>query len=109
MDQNKNEIRYNKLKKKGLNNPLNIMNRAIINLNNSRTNSESSQERGSKSRESSLVKINMTQSKTSNVEKKTKNTVAIKANYEEIISCLNQKQKEHPSSKGYSIANKYRF
>jgi hypothetical protein len=49
----RNEVRYNKLKKKNVKNPLNIMTRAIINLNNSRTNSESSQERLSKSRERS--------------------------------------------------------
>lgn len=49
----RNEVRYNKLKKKNVKNPLNIMNRAIINLNNSRTNSESSQERLGKSRERS--------------------------------------------------------
>jgi len=49
----KNEVRYKKLKKRGFNNPLNIMNRAIINLNNSKTNSESSQERHSNSRERS--------------------------------------------------------
>jgi hypothetical protein len=49
----RNEVRYNKMKKKNVKNPLNIMTRAVINLNNSRTNSESSYERLSKSRERS--------------------------------------------------------
>lgn len=56
----RNECRYKKLQKKGFNNPLNIMNRAIINLNNSRTNSESSQERLSKGREKSTEPLNST-------------------------------------------------
>ncbi|CAI2382012.1 unnamed protein product [Moneuplotes crassus] len=48
----KNEARYKKLKKKCK--PAIFMNRAIINLNNSRTNSESSQKRQSNSRERSI-------------------------------------------------------
>ena len=41
----RNETRFKKLKKKSIKNPLNIMNRAIINLNNSRSSSENSMER----------------------------------------------------------------
>ena len=65
----RNEIRYNRLKKRGINNPLNIINRAIINLNNSMTNFENSQERsGKKDKSTPVSKVNP---KCKNAEKKT--------------------------------------
>ena len=94
----KNEARYNRLKKKGVNNPLNIMNRAVINLNNSRTNSESSQERVSQNRANSKV-TERTIIKIQTNEKKTNSAVAFKAKYEDIISSLNQKQKSNLTPK----------
>ena len=94
----KNEARYNRLKKKGVNNPLNIMNRAVINLNNSRTNSESSQERCSQSRESTK-RTGKSFVKFQDKEQKTNSTVAFKANYDNIITCLNQKQKDNLTPK----------
>jgi hypothetical protein len=83
----RNECRYKKLQKKGFNNPLNIMNRAIINLNNSRTNSESSQERLSKSREKSTDPLNSTvKVKTIKLTADTKQAKEARAKYEEIVT-----------------------
>lgn len=127
----RNEVRYNRLKKRGINNPLNIMNRAIINLNNSRTNSESSQERSSGCHDLSTPNIHPSkQSNLQNVEeseqKVSSSTVAFKTNYEDIISNLHRKQMDapaivhkiefKPSSKvkslssysGFSIASRYK-
>ena len=103
----RNEIRYNRLKKRGINNPLNIMNRAIINLNNSMTNSESSQEHSGNYKNTSTTSVS---SKCKNAEKKTNSTVAFKTNYEDIINSLHQKQKQAQLSsvqnKGHSANDK---
>lgn len=92
----KNEAKFNRLKKRSIKNPLNIMNRAIINLNNSRTNSESSQERSSKPREGSSESGKV---RYKEADKNQSEVSAFKSKYEEIINGINQKHKARASSK----------